>query len=66
MVVAYVRTELGQLVYDLIFTKLEPRYLARKHGLPIAKIRSLRIAALKGYREGRKLERKGARQKTGA
>ena len=42
MDITYGKTPLGQLLYDLGFTKLEPRYLAQKHHLPIAEIRRMR------------------------
>jgi hypothetical protein len=38
----YERTPQGQLLYDLAFTDLSAKYLARKHKIPIAKIRSMR------------------------
>jgi hypothetical protein len=44
---AYSKTARGQLLYDLAFTSLSPSYLARKHHLPVAKIRELRKIALK-------------------
>ncbi len=40
--VLYGKTPAGQLLYDLAFTDLQPRYLARKHRLPIKQIRRLR------------------------
>lgn len=40
--IAYGKTAMGQLLYDLAFTNLSSRYLARKHHLPIASIRSMR------------------------
>ena len=46
--IVFGRTPLGQLLYDLGFTQLSERYLARKHRLPVAKIRTLRAAALRG------------------
>jgi hypothetical protein len=51
--VFYGRTPLGQLVYDLGFTKLSDRYLARKHGLPIAKVRDYRAAFKRGFKRGK-------------
>lgn len=41
--VTYGKTPMGQLLYDLGFTKLSPRYLARKHKLPVAQIRGMRV-----------------------
>ena len=40
--IAYGKTTLGQLLYDLAFTRLPARYLARKHRMPIADIRRQR------------------------
>lgn len=40
--VAYGKTPLGQLIYDLAFTDLADKYLARKHRLPIQSIRNMR------------------------
>jgi hypothetical protein len=42
---SYGKTPIGQLLYDLAFTKLSERYLARKHKLPIAEIRQCRQTA---------------------
>lgn len=39
---AYGKTAMGQLLYDLAFTRLGSRYLARKHHLPIASINRMR------------------------
>jgi hypothetical protein len=50
---AYGKTPLGQLVYDLLFTNLSEKYLARKHRMPIAEVRRLRATAKAAYR-GRK------------
>lgn len=55
--IAYGRTPLGQLVYDLGFTKLGDSYLARKHRMPVAKIRACRAAFKRGFRQGRKKRR---------
>jgi hypothetical protein len=38
----YGKTPLGQLLYDLAFTELSDRYLARKHLMPIVRVRKLR------------------------
>lgn len=56
-IVAYGKTPLGQLLYDLGFTKLSDRYLARKHHMPIAEIRSCREAAMRGLGKKRKIKR---------
>lgn len=40
--VLYGRSPLGQLLYDLAFTDLTPKYLARKHGISMAEVRDLR------------------------
>jgi hypothetical protein len=48
----YGRTSLGQLIYDLGFTKLSDQYLARKHGMPIEKIRTARAAFERGFAQG--------------
>lgn len=52
MTIVYRKTKSGQLLYDLAFTNLDERYLARKHKRPVAKIRSLRSArAIKALRQ---------------
>lgn len=43
--VEWTKTQAGQLVYDLAFVDRSDKYLARKHGLPIAEIRSMRSSA---------------------
>lgn len=50
--IAYARTPLGQYLYDLGFTDLSDRYLARKFRKPIADIRIARLAVLKGLALG--------------
>ena len=40
----YGKTPLGQILYDLAFTNLSAKYLARKHHKPVAEIRRLRAA----------------------
>ncbi len=40
--IAYGKTPIGQLLYDLAFTDLSDRYLARKHRAPIEAIRRMR------------------------
>lgn len=55
--VAYGKTPLGQLIFDLGFTRLQERYLARKHAAPIADIRRLRKIVRKGLRDGRQENR---------
>lgn len=40
--IAYGRTPLGQLLYDLVFTDLADKYLAQKHKIPIQSIRNMR------------------------
>ena len=57
-VMLFTRTPLGQLVYDLGFTRLGDRYLARKHHLPIEKIREYREAFRRGFAQGRAIERR--------
>jgi DNA helicase HerA-like ATPase len=59
--IAYGKTPLGQLIYDLGFTKLSDRYLARKHRLPITDIRRYRAATLKGLKRPRKRRSRRAR-----
>jgi hypothetical protein len=44
MTVTYGKTPQGQLLYDLAFTNLGTKYLARKHKKPVAEIRRLRAA----------------------
>ena len=43
--IAYGRTLLGQLLYDLCYVNLADKWLARKHHLAIAEIRTLRELA---------------------
>lgn len=50
--VLYGKTMLGQILYDLAFTNLSAKYLARKHPMPIARIRKMRDS-----REIKKLRR---------
>ena len=40
--VAFKKTPAGQLLYDLAFVALSDKWLARKHGVPIAEVRELR------------------------
>lgn len=42
MTIVYRKTKSGQLLYDLAFTNLDEHYLARKHKMPVAKVRLLR------------------------
>ena len=56
--ITYGRTPLGQLVYDLGFTKLGDKYLARKHGMKIETVRECRAAFKRGWRQGKKQERR--------
>lgn len=60
--VTYGRTPIGQLVYDLGFTKLGDKYLARKHKMPIAEIRKCREAWERGSASGKK--RRAARHRS--
>lgn len=53
----YGRTALGQIVYDLGFTELSDRYLARKHGVPIAWLRVLRDTVRENLRPRKKARR---------
>jgi hypothetical protein len=61
MTVTYGPSPFGQLVYDLGFTKLGDRYLARKHHLPIQKIREYRAAFKRGWKQGKAQERRRRR-----
>jgi len=54
----YGRTPLGQLVYDLGFTRLSDRYLAAKHHMPIASIRRMRERMRKHLPPPRRRKRK--------
>lgn len=56
--IAYGRTPLGQLVYDLGFTKLGDRYLARKHRMKVQTIRECRAAFKRGWRQSKKTRRR--------
>lgn len=56
--IAYGRTPLGQLVYDLGFTKLSDRYLARKHGMKVQTVRDCRAAFQRGFRQGKTQRRR--------
>lgn len=40
--VTYVKTAVGQLLYDLAFVERTDKYLARKHQVSIGEIRNLR------------------------
>ena len=51
--VAYGRTPLGQLIYDLGFAKLKDATIARKHGMPLAEVRRQRAAVLRGLKQGK-------------
>jgi hypothetical protein len=56
--IVYGRTPEGQLVYDLAFTNLPPKYLARKHRIPMARIRYLRSTPeIKKLRKQNRLRR---------
>jgi hypothetical protein len=44
MAIAYKRNKRGQFLYDLAFTDLDENYLARKHHMPVARIRDYRAA----------------------
>lgn len=59
--IAYGRTPLGQLIYDLGFTRLSESYLARKHRMPISDVRRYRRAVRRGLAEGKKEARKRRR-----
>src|SRR5262245_49546098 len=59
--IAYAKTKLGQLLYDLAFTELSDSYLARKHKLPIDSIRRMRDSA-----DMKALRRKIAADRTGS
>lgn len=43
--VLYGRSPLGQLLYDLAFTDLTPKYLALKHGITAPEVSELRSKA---------------------
>lgn len=45
MTTQYGKTALGQIIYDLAFTNLSAKHIARKHRKPIAEVRELRAAA---------------------
>ncbi len=40
--IRYGKTPQGQLIYDLAFVQLSDKWIARKHRIPIAEVRSLR------------------------
>lgn len=60
--VAYGKTPLGQLLYDLAFTDLADSYLARKHHIPIQSIRNMRAG--QGVRDLRRQTRHRRSRKT--
>lgn len=62
--VYYGKTPFGQLLYDLCFTKLSDKYLARKHGVPIAKMRGYKAAAKRGMSTWRAQRKAGKRRGT--
>ncbi len=47
----YGRTPMGQLLYDLAFAKITEKWIARKHHLPIAKVRHLKDVALNNLKQ---------------
>lgn len=54
--ITYGRTAIGQLLYDLAFTNATTRWLARKHKMPVAKIREMRAKkSIKSLRRQNKL-----------
>lgn len=57
----YGKTPLGQLLYDLGSAKLSDRYLARKHGIGIEKIRAYRVAFKRGMKQGEAIARRRRR-----
>lgn len=44
MTATYGKTPQGQLLYDLAFTNLDAKYLARKHKMSVKDVRRLRTA----------------------
>ena len=52
---AYEKTPLGQLVYDLCFTDLTPKYLAKKHKMTASEIFDLRVKSRKAMLGKRRL-----------
>jgi hypothetical protein len=52
--VLYGRTTVGQVVYDLGCTDLSEKYLARKHKMPITRIRELRVKIREAMRPKRR------------
>jgi hypothetical protein len=60
--IAYGKTALGRLVYDLGFTSLSDSYLARKHKMPIAEIRKCRAAYERGTTAAKRSARKRRRR----
>ena len=57
-IVYFGKTALGQIVYDLGISDLTDRYLARKHHMKIADLRSLRARLRKTIRGKKKRSRK--------
>lgn len=51
--IAFERTPLGQIIYDLGFVKRSDKWLARKHRIPVARIRALRIQIRKALKADR-------------
>ena len=48
--IAFERTPLGRIIYDLGFVKRSDKWMARKHRLPVAHIRALRIEIRKALK----------------
>jgi hypothetical protein len=55
--ITYGRTPTGQLIYDLLFAKLKDASIARKHRLPIQTVRDYRVAAERGFKQGKQQAR---------
>lgn len=54
MTIAYVRTPLGQKLYDFGFAKLTDKWLARKYLMPIGEARELKAAVRKNLKPKRR------------
>lgn len=42
MVDAFAKTPLGQIIYDMGFSRISDKSIARKHSIPIKNVRELR------------------------
>lgn len=62
--IAFERTPIGQLLYDLAFTDNKPRTIARKHKIPVASVDRMRATDdMRDLRKKVKADRKADRRR---